>query len=1322
MDPHAGKIVLNGAPGQLDRWLQALDPGHAPVDGRSFPEILDFAVRFGQLIRYYGLENEADGDWVEFFLADPTMILAVLATVDGAALEAEYLRKERETRRAGAFNQKFQRLRETFGLILDLARRINLWLEVLDSVPRDSACRALRQRIAEDVRDGLAAQLRRLEEYAEGAGLPSALDEPLGLHFSGFLPVWRLCPVCPDGSIYRGATRSRKIDHALPFLRPVFHGFLDTVEALRFQALAALPATLGGGRHKPQIALYIAFARLFARAQETINTFSRRYVDFYQQQILREPPASAFPDSLYLTFALKAAAGPDAAVPQGTSFPAGKDAGGSTILYAADRGLTVTAARIAALRTLRALPGPDGPRRILSSEVSLAAPAGSSWATFGESAAGTGEAAVTRPALLGFAVAAEELLLLGGERTVTLGFDFVFRGKPSSPEILRGILERRLHLYGSTLGGWFCVENHEVRVAASPAGTSRFTLRFTLPPSAPPLVALAAAGGPPPGAATDPEILAANPAPALPTLKAYWDQEPLASADPLSILQGLAILACHLHVEVRGLGDLKLENTDGEIHPGQPFPVFGGQPVPGSFLQMRSVELFSKVPESLSIVVDWLGLPPGDTGFAGYYRDYAIGPDGGRREDLFDNRTFRGTFRVSEPGLWALSEGSQEVFLFRTRNGCASPMPVADEPLCSTTGFGDLAVLASPDGPPPYYAPAASALRLELAAPSYAFGGELYARNVVASVIQDLPSTSGCRQKCLGLCAPLRTSARGLAALSRRSGPGSSTAEQVSRQAELLLEKAVEGLRRCLQEHRTSRDPQETERLRSDLETLRTLPPARQAECLRACVAEILGVPSPSCRARCPKVSLALADAAAGLFRSLDGSPAGLAAAAREHQALLEDEYAACLESCMDQCLRPEGDLQYPNNPYLPRAASVRVDYTARAERPAFFHLLPFGGSQATSPDGETPLLPPMDEPGTLYLGFSRLVPPQPLTLLFQMTGDRAGAPELPPVSWACLDRNRWSPPRALDLRGDTTGGLRRSGTLTLDLPAFDPSGNTILPGAFQWLRATVSRDPGLFPRTAAVTPHVLTATWQPGSGDGGHLARPLPAGTITSSVQPLPGVGAISQPMESFGGVPRETPSRYDVRLGERLRHKDRAVLSWDDERLVLERFPTVWQARALPARDLTGGGVPGSVLVVIVPGPAGSQGTDPTAPAAPLDLLAHIQTDLQGLASPFVRIQVVNPVYVRIRVIARVQLTPGTGVQRLDHDLVSYLSPWTHDSERAARAGRYACEEEIADFIETRPYVESLVCIDFSYHPDPATLQWYFLTSARDHRLESV
>ena len=66
-----------------------------------------------------------------------------------------------------------------------------------------------------------------------------------------------------------------------------------------------------------------------------------------------------------------------------------------------------------------------------------------------------------------------------------------------------------------------------------------------------------------------------------------------------------------------------------------------------------------------------------------------------------------------------------------------------------------------------------------------------------------------------------------------------------------------------------------------------------------------------------------------------------------------------------------------------------------------------------------------------------------------------------------------------------------------------------------------------------------------------------------------------------------------------------------------------------------------------------------------------------------------------------------------------MQYLSPWFDDAARAAKAGDYASEDEISEFIQTRSYVDALITIRFDYAPDPRQLDWYFLTTAPQHNL---
>jgi len=1167
-------------------------------------------VRYGALIRYYDLDNQPDGDWVDFFLRDPVMIQASLASLDLVALRANYERMRNETARARGAGEKMALLGETFGCILALAQRIDGWLAAAGDNP-------VRQQIAAAIDGGLRSALQRLKAYDLGAASPEALDGPVGLDYDAFQPLWQLGFVCPDPSIYRGTSKSRRINHALGYLELLFNAFADAMAELRSFARANLETTLFTGDHRPQIALYIAFVRLFANAQRTINAFSSRYAEFYERRVLREPYAGPLPDSVYLAFTLTDGA-VRSTVPRGALFTAP-----DKVLYAAERALTVTAATITALRTLRVIHEPlfgDVPRRVVTEEIPPQAK--KPWQTFGDADSGIA-------AEFGFAIASQELLLGGGTRTVTIGVaynDPKLAARLETLERLTGLeardilsltLAKAFTLQASTTEHkWFPIDSYEALVSDD----GRFALRFTLPPSAPPIEP----------AGNDP-----------PAIKAWLRQEAIelsgphgsARIYPLSLLATMEVAVMEIDVEVEDVATLTLHNSDGPISAKQAFSLFGAQPAAGSYLRIGNRELFTKIPHSLRITVHWFKLPPNSDGFKGYYRDYSIGLSGRPEPHLFDNAVFRAHIGVLEPGAWDVAQHSP-LCLFRTTNDCSAPKPLPDGTLCPATRFDALHI--APTGEQPsFYDPAAASIVVRLAEPPYAFGHILYARNVVSAVTNQ-GDLAACQEKCLALCLPFRR-------VAQRIGECITGSHGSETSLAACLESCADDLQRASHDTRNKNGPQE--------------------------------------------VVDHLNDFANALFRVLSGPAGDVAPGALTVKKNLEAAYAMHFDACMKECLQPKKELKYPNAPWVPMAESVRVDYTARSRELKFTHLAPFGDTHDESLPST--LLPTFPYEGELRIGLSGVTSPEALTLLFSMTPGGDWNDPAPPV-WETLSRD------PLLVLSDTTNALQDSGIVTLSLPA-----NT------EWIRAVVPRDADRFPRTAIVLPHALTASWH--SGGAENRGNPLPAGKIKAAAEFLPFIETVAQPLESFDGRPPETLRPYQTRLGERLRHKERAILEWDYERLVLERFPSVWKAQALPARDRDGSEVPGSVLMVIVPAPGTH--VDPTAPRAPKNVLTQIERFLRSRVSPFVNLRVVNPTYIRVTVTATVRFSDvddaGDNIARLNDDLVRYLSPWFYDAARAAKPDRYFAEADISDFIQTRHYVATLIDIAFSYTPDRNGLQ---------------
>lgn len=1393
------KLVINGATSQYDRWLRALAPDYAKVDGRSFVDLLAFGPRFGALINFYDTKDEIDGDWVEFFICNPSMLLASILAIDRGDIEREFRRLRAEAGERRRFERKVERLAEAFALIHRAALRADLWLRAAQAHQQAAWAQEIRTRILAALERGLADRLRHIEAAAAAARRDDGIGHAIDLAFDTFDPAWGVGEGESDEAFFDGETPEARAGNAWGHLEPAIRDLLYLTGDLQRIARAYFAESLKANDHQPQIALYMAFCRLFEKAQATLNTFSQRYIDFYYRDVLRDRRAPAIGDRVYLTFTLAASEDVFAApVPAGTLFPAGESADGLEILFAADAGLSVTATAIERLCTLRIDDAPlwfdaqdandvgrhhrhhhghhhhhhhhhppdrhsatQVPALLIASDIVLPGDGASDFATFGQPFPEVTEHEIGPLADTGFVLGTQTLLMAGGTRTVSACF-VLSESDASLPlrdrlgqiaeetgldavDAFEAVLDGAFDISVTTEEGWTAVAAYTATVTADLS----FTLAFTLSPEFPP-VRLAEEGD-----AEAEGFVAAAPA-----LKAALRQTPVAVEGPrrsvlvypFALLDAVDVAAAGIDVHVDPLPATVLRNTDGEIDPSSPFPFFGGAPEVGCYFEIRESELFVKSIYEITVRVDWFELPQDAQGFAGYYRFYTVGADGLPLIPPIDNLSFKVELSVRNPGWWRLkAPGSERAhiddFVYRTRedgaNGesiCTGTPPVPDGPLCPYTAFDGLDI--DRKGVGPHYDPAKSAFRIQLSAPSYGYGSSIYAPNVLKAVIADLPNSGLCQAKCEAACEIWNTLQTGIqtgldecAGLTGDDYFICATGKLAAVIVRLIA--AYEGCKRnCPPPPASAAEDEATGALRDLLASLPSVLDPTLRETLPRLRRGLDANVSP-CQQACRNFLRIALDVAGCLVETAILAPEippeiELPKALQPVLDAMAQYYTQCLDTCIALCMQPKSNLKYPSDPYLPQAQSISVTYRADVTAPAapgrpsdltFFHLTPFGGYAQRVLDGTAvPLLPRYAEPGNLYLGLSHYLRAQELTLLFQMANPRPGgvADELPPVSWACLSRNDWTALSPAQILSDGTNGLQNTGILALRLPAAAGTG-TIMPPAQRWLRASVARDCEGFPRTVAVTPQALLARRvQEGEGRAPYR-EPIPAGTITSAVQDLGDVSGVTQPMPSFGGRAAQDERDFKIASGERLRHKDRAVLSWDYERLVLERFPSIWKVKALPAHDAIQSRVPGATLVVVVPGPEFPQVADPTVPAAPGDVLGEIETYLAARASPFAAIRVDNPLYRRIKVEATVVFAsgenPGDAVGRLNDELVQYLSPWFYD---AARAGaRYWEEAEISAFIQSRPYVALLTSLKLT--PDPVgeaePADWCFVTSARAH-----
>jgi hypothetical protein len=391
---------------------------------------------------------------------------------------------------------------------------------------------------------------------------------------------------------------------------------------------------------------------------------------------------------------------------------------------------------------------------------------------------------------------------------------------------------------------------------------------------------------------------------------------------------------------------------------------------------------------------------------------------------------------------------------------------------------------------------------------------------------------------------------------------------------------------------------------------------------------------------------------------------------------------------------------EVPPPPYTPQLNMLSVSYTSsrscRDGEDQFFRVGPFGVAEIG--EGEVLFEAAWKEPAArLFIGIKDAEPGQELCLLLNLTDGKSSTGKEPPaISWEYLAGNAWQKLPADCLVSDGTYGLQATGILEFSLPGTASNEGTLfdIPGLY-WLCASVARDADSFPSLAGILSNAVVASFVDQGNDPQHGALPLEAGKITRLLDKLPAIKKVQQPMASFHGQVMECRQEYYTRVSERLRHKSRAVNSWDYERLVLEHFPEVFKVKCLNNyRD--GRFARGHVTVLPICNLRNKEnmGIDLLIPHASYIQLKAIEELLSACSSPWVRIHAINPLLSRVLIKCRVKFNPGVdkgaALQRLNKELIALLTPWAAgDNEQPSFSAKlYAFN--IISFIDKRDYVD--------------------------------
>lgn len=390
--------------------------------------------------------------------------------------------------------------------------------------------------------------------------------------------------------------------------------------------------------------------------------------------------------------------------------------------------------------------------------------------------------------------------------------------------------------------------------------------------------------------------------------------------------------------------------------------------------------------------------------------------------------------------------------------------------------------------------------------------------------------------------------------------------------------------------------------------------------------------------------------------------------------------------------LAHKNDKLMPNVPYYPVVNKLSIDYHARTRisflatrEPqinfnrisSFYHTYPFG-TQRLYPSSDTPVvsfIPILDRSeecdslsGNIFIGIKGNSISGIMSLFFKFNEDSfVNCDEQ--IVWSVLSNDIWKTLKYSDIICDSTHGLTTTGIVTLNVPDEVTCNNSIMPDGCYWIRASVKKNAECFGNLCKVEINGVQLVRSEQPDDLKAKTMAIPVNSIIDMVKSFPGIESIYQQCESSGGLNKESPEEYKARISETIRHKQRLMTCIDYEAAILQNFDGLLRVKCFPnaVSSEPNKVYPGNILVCVIPELKTGDSVQYQCPKVPRYVLKDISKFIKKHTTPFVNIEVINPVYeeiqVRFSLMLKNEENTGDTLSMINNKVSEYISPWSNN-----------------------------------------------------------
>ena len=605
---------------QQEKLNQALCPQSIQLDGRSVVDRLSFAARYSELILYYDKNNDHKGNWRQFLLKDPVILQAMISKTNYQVIYQLFSKLVNVVHNEVSATV----LNEICKLICGVFVDINDWLEQMENDHKDYLLKTF---VQAQVEGPLAVQLWLFIALQKKLAISNPkVEEPNYRLFNDFYPLWHKQIVKINHSDKADVTQ------LIDIFKSIFSFYVQVINKSK-EEYYSLKDDIN---NYPDTALLIAFIRLLEVHQKQLNKLSRKHLDFYYKDILKQSINSSSADEVYLCLALSEN-NSTFTLPERTLFDAGVDNNGQPIVFTSGAEQELNQAKITQINNLTyrksvALEpvAVSGEKSLSESALYLNQQAGVdqikldqqgkmlTWPLFGQ----VSEHEVRQ----GFVFASPLLFLQGGVRVITVSFTFQTFDTFEQPQSIS--LFEQAQIYLTVTDAWLDISD-KCKIVPENQPTEensryKITVQITLTEADPAII---------PWSENSESIK--TPQPIFKVL--FYDSVDLKNPPQL--------LNVSINTDVTFNQGFELANNNGLLPNDLSFLPFG--PVVKCFdsFYLANNEVFAKPLTSLELSLNWLNLP---ASFADYYKEY----NEHLPEVKFDDDSFSVAFSIEANNQW----------------------------------------------------------------------------------------------------------------------------------------------------------------------------------------------------------------------------------------------------------------------------------------------------------------------------------------------------------------------------------------------------------------------------------------------------------------------------------------------------------------------------------------------------------------------------------------------------------------------------------------------------------------------------------------------